>query len=127
MAPLPARRAGHITFGSFQTLPKINERVLHCWARILAGAPSARLRIQNSQMDTPRMRARLESQLQAHGLPSERVHLVGGQTREAYLASYAGVDIVLDTFPYPGGTTTAEAIWMGVPTQIASAVVVPPG
>ena len=116
VAPLPARRAGHITFGSFQTLPKINERVLHCWARILAGAPSARLRIQNSQMDTPRMRARLESQLQAHGLPSERVHLVGGQTREAYLASYAGVDIVLDTFPYPGGTTTAEALWMGVPT-----------
>lgn len=116
VAPLPASRQGHFTFASFQTLPKINERVLRCWSRILAGVPGARLRIQNSQMDTPRMRSRFEDQLRRHGLPRDRVDLVGAQARETYLASHAGADIVLDTFPYPGGTTTAEALWMGVPT-----------
>ncbi len=116
VAPLPASRQGHMTFGSFQTLPKINERVLRRWSRILNGVPGARLRIQNSQMDIPRMRTRFEEQLRAHGLPRDRVDLVGEQARDVYLASHAGVDIVLDTFPYPGGTTTAEALWMGVPT-----------
>ena len=46
----------------------------------------------------------------------DRVDLYGGTSRNDYLAAYAEVDLVLDTFPFPGGTTTAEALWMGVPT-----------
>lgn len=113
---LPAKLQGHVTFGCFQTLPKINDRVLRCWAAILKEAPTARLRIQNAEMDTSTTRACLEQRLQTFGFPQERIELVGAQSRSEYLASYACVDIVLDTFPYPGGTTTAEALWMGVPT-----------
>jgi predicted O-linked N-acetylglucosamine transferase (SPINDLY family) len=54
--------------------------------------------------------------LKSAGIEIERVDLFGGVPRAEYLASYADVDVVLDTYPFPGGTTTAEALWMGVPT-----------
>ncbi len=112
----PATERGHITFGSFQTLQKINNRVLRVWAEILKRAPKAQLRIQSTQFDLPLPRSEFESRLTTCGIPLERVHLAAGQSRADYLAAYQEVDLILDTFPYPGGTTTVEALWMGVPT-----------
>ena len=59
---------------------------------------------------------RFRTQLEAAGIDPSRVTLAGPLPREQYLASYAKVDMILDTFPYTGGTTTCEAMWMGVPT-----------
>ena len=49
-------------------------------------------------------------------IPERQVTLVSGMNRLDYLKSHSEVDIILDTFPYPGGTTTCDALWMGVPT-----------
>lgn len=115
-APLPARRNGHVTFGCFQNLAKINDSVLSVWGRIFHALPQARLRVQNKQMGNTTERAHLQQRLQKAGIGADRVTMHGAVDRLTYLAAHAEVDIILDTFPYPGGTTTCEALWMGVPT-----------
>lgn len=115
-APPPALKNGFITFGCFQTLPKINPGVLAAWAQILAACPQARLRLQAPQFGDEAQRARFTDRLHAASMDVTRVDLLGPVARDAYFEAHAEVDILLDTFPYPGGTTTAEALWMGVPT-----------
>lgn len=116
VAAQPAARRGFVTFGCFQTTSKLNDAVLAAWARILQALPSARLRIQSTRLGDATEMARLSARLQALGVAAGRIDLHGRASRTAYLAAHAEVDIILDTFPYPGGTTTCEALWMGVPT-----------
>jgi predicted O-linked N-acetylglucosamine transferase (SPINDLY family) len=116
VTPPPAQANGHITFGSFQARTKINDRVLAVWGQVLASVPRSRLRLQIQQMDIPALRDELLLRMSLAGIDLERVSVTAGLPWEEYLAAYGNIDIVLDTFPYPGGTTTAEALWMGVPT-----------
>lgn len=115
-SPLPAIENNYITFGSFQALSKINDQVLGVWARILADCPGAHLRLQNAALGDAQVVDGFHQRLAAQGIDINRVALHGKVPRSAYLSAYAEVDILLDTFPYPGGTTTCEALWMGVPT-----------
>lgn len=117
VSPLPAAtRRDYTTFGCFQNPAKLNDRVLRLWARILDALPRARLRLQNQSFDDADGRARFERRLQAQGIDPARTALHGRAPRDHYLAAHAEVDLILDTFPFPGGTTTCEALWMGVPT-----------
>ena len=113
---LPSDRQPGVTFGCYQALAKINDRVLDAWGRILAAAPDARLRIRSAHLDMPAVSAAFRSRMKALGLPLERVETLPPLDYDAYLQSHADVDVLLDTFPYPGGTTTAEALCLGVPT-----------
>lgn len=114
--PPPCLQNGYITFGSYQQVTKITPRVLAVWAQVMRAVPQSRLRIQTAAIDTPSMRERLVQDLQQAGIDLARVALLGAYKLEHYLESHNEVDILLDTFPYPGGTTTAFALWMGVPT-----------
>lgn len=113
---LPALRKRHITFASFQTLSKLTNETIATWSKILAKMPSARLRIQSRALSYPQSVADMKNRLASANIDLSRVDLFGVSSRDAYLTAYGDVDIVLDTFPFPGGTTTAEALWMGVPT-----------
>lgn len=115
VTPLPALQNGCITFGSFQSLAKINDGVLSIWGRIFQAMPHARLRLQNRQLHSPIMREQLLQRLARNGIAPDRVALEQSVPRAEYLAAYGCIDIILDTFPFTGGTTTCEALWMGVP------------
>jgi protein O-GlcNAc transferase len=116
ISTLPALMNGHITFGCFQSLAKLGNEVLELWGKIFAALPNANLRLQCIQLDGAAQREQLLQRFQHYGIDSARIQLYGTTSREDYLAAHANVDIILDTFPYPGGTTTCEALWMGVPT-----------
>ncbi|MBC3880372.1 tetratricopeptide repeat protein [Undibacterium sp. LX40W] len=112
----PALQKGHITFGSFQVMSKINRSSLQLWAQVMQSVPNSRLRLQNAAFDHEDARLEFLARLTKEGFDTLRIDLYGSMSYTDYLAAHAEVDIILDTYPFPGGTTTAEAIWMGVPT-----------
>ncbi|PTD97355.1 O-linked N-acetylglucosamine transferase family protein [Pseudothauera lacus] len=116
VSPLPALTEGVITFGCFQNLSKVNDEVLRVWARVMEALPGSRLRLQTRHFNDPEGRQQMRQRLAACGIDPERAALHPGTSRKDYLAAHAEVDMILDTFPYTGGTTTCEALWMGVPT-----------
>jgi predicted O-linked N-acetylglucosamine transferase (SPINDLY family) len=116
VASLPALVNKHITFGCFQLLTKVGDEVLKVWSSILNALPEARLRWQCRQFGDPEIVTQLVGRLQKFGIDTERVSFLSSMPRVQYLAAHAEVDLILDTFPFPGGTTTCEALWMGVPT-----------
>lgn len=116
IAPLAAQTNGYITFGCFQKLGKITDQMLKVWGVILQKIPQSRLKLKNWQMHCAMTRSTLQERLLAAGISLAQVEIEEGSSRADYFASYNHVDIMLDTFPFPGGTTTCEALWMGVPT-----------
>lgn len=104
-----------ITFGSFNNTAKINADVLDLWGRLLSRVVGSRLLLSYNGLDDPSLRASIMAPLARHGVTSDRVHFRVARDHRDYLDGYNLVDIGLDTFPYSGGLTTCEALWMGVP------------
>lgn len=113
---LPALQAGHITFGCYQNYTKVTDQVLALWGRIFKAVPTAKLRWQCKAFNDEVAKAEAIRRLEQAGITAQRCRFLGTSSREAYLESHHEVDFILDTFPFSGGTTTCEALWMGVPT-----------
>jgi predicted O-linked N-acetylglucosamine transferase (SPINDLY family) len=115
VAPLPALERRQITFGCFNNLAKMNDAVVALWARVLHAVPGSRLFLKAKQLGELATQQAVQQRFAAQGIGADRLHLEGKSPRAAYLAAYAQVDLALDPFPFTGGTTTAECLWMGVP------------
>jgi protein O-GlcNAc transferase len=112
---LPALRNQSITFGTLNNPTKMNDRVVACWAHILNEIPNSRLYLNMSNLRNDALRKTVIERYAAHGIAENRLILEATTGRGAALNSYNRIDIALDPFPYPGGTTSYEALWMGVP------------
>jgi protein O-GlcNAc transferase len=115
VSELPALQQGHVTFGCFNNLTKLNDEVLQLWAAIVQAVPNSRLFLKAPQLDDAQVHDLTLQRLLALGIGRDRLILEGNSARDEYLRAYHRVDIGLDPFPFTGGTTTAESLWMGVP------------
>ncbi len=116
VAEPPFRRKGHITFGSFNTIPKLSPTILSLWAELLRAVPDSRLYLKTKALGQEGTAEDFRRRMQAAGLDLDRVDLGGHKSLvKDHLSAYGEVDIGLDTHPYNGTTTSCEALWMGVP------------
>jgi predicted O-linked N-acetylglucosamine transferase (SPINDLY family) len=113
---LPADRNGHFTFGSFNSFTKINDQTLTAWANILQAVSGSRLLMKARPVENPSTREKLLGFFTQRGIATDRIDLRAWVTLPEHFAMLAGgIDLMLDTFPYNGHTTSCQSIWMGVP------------
>jgi predicted O-linked N-acetylglucosamine transferase (SPINDLY family) len=115
VSTLPAQANGFVTFGCFNSLSRMTDEVVSVRAEILRAVPNSKLFLKDKRLDHGSGRDQILSKFAAHGIDESRLLLEGRSSREEYLACYHRVDIALSPFPYGGGTTSIEGLWMGVP------------
>lgn len=109
----PCLKKGYVTFGCFNQFHKLNDFILGAWKRILDAVPNSRLILKNKICGIDGGKEFVSKRLKNLGFDLARVEM--RPFSEIYLTEYGDVDIALDTFPYTGGVTTCEALFMGVP------------
>jgi protein O-GlcNAc transferase len=112
VGPLPADSADTFTFASLNNPAKLSQPALALWARILKAVPDSKLLLLGSKSlaNSERLKA-LFAQQGAEG----RLEVLPRMSSVEYYAAYNRIDLALDPFPYNGGVTTCDALWMGVP------------
>jgi protein O-GlcNAc transferase len=115
VSALPALKNKYITFGCFNNTSKINPKVLDLWADILRDLPTAKLMLKAGQLGDVQLQQTIINEFVARGIEMGRVTCQGWSNMDDYLKAYGEVDVALDPFPFPGGTTSMDGLWMGVP------------
>ena len=115
--PLPAPRPAQapVVFGSFNNAMKLSPRTIALWSRVLRAVPAARLLLKAPSLGDREVRERYVRLFGQHGVAADRLDLRGPSGLADMMREYGDVDIALDPTPYNGGTTTLQALWMGVP------------
>ena len=114
----PFEKNGYFTFGSFCQATKISRAMCERWGRILAQTPGSRLVVAGGA--TRGKQDAITEIMGSCGVEASRLRFVQRLDLEAYFRLFNTVDVALDTFPYGGGTTTLDSLWMGVPVVTAS-------
>lgn len=115
VGPLPAQDNGYVTFGCFNNLAKLTDSTLALWARVLERVDRARLILRCPQFSEAGIPERFLENAASLGLDRSRLELRGRAPHPIFINGYQDIDIALDPFPYSGGLTTCEALFMGVP------------
>jgi predicted O-linked N-acetylglucosamine transferase (SPINDLY family) len=112
VGPLPATQRGYVTFGCLNNFCKVTDPVVTAWARLLRAVPESRLLLHAAP---GWHRDVLQRRFTTHAVDGARIDFAGMLPMAEYFELYQGIDIALDPWPYAGGTTTCDGLWMGVP------------
>jgi predicted O-linked N-acetylglucosamine transferase (SPINDLY family) len=115
VAAPPCLQAGHITFGSFNNTGKLNAGVFDVWSQVLAAVPHSRLVLKWRSLADETLCESIRAAFSDRGIDSSRIELRPASFHADVLLEYSDIDIALDPFPFTGGMTSCEALWMGVP------------
>jgi predicted O-linked N-acetylglucosamine transferase (SPINDLY family) len=121
--PLPALAHGYLTFGSFNRPIKLSEAALDLWIKVMNALPDSRMLI--AAVSEACVRERIAGRFAAGGVAADRLAFHPRKTMDDYLKLHHEIDLILDTFPFTGGTVTNQALWMGVPTLTLSGDTLP--
>ena len=105
----------NITFGCFQRPEKINTKILKAWSQILLRTKKSNIFFINNKIG-PFEKKTITDYFKKNNVSLSRIFFISPPSREIYLNSFNLVDINLDTFPYNGGTTSFESVFMNTPT-----------
>ena len=112
--PSSINLSGAVTYGCFNNLAKIGPRVIEVWASILKAVPHSRLLLESNGLEESEQRQALTHKFVSYGLPENCIELLPRRENQKYVL-YNQLSIALDPFPCTGGTTSLDALWMGVP------------
>ena len=114
-AESPFNKNGFITFGCFNNVKKINEKLINSWSKILTSLTNSRLYIKSDQFKKKNFLYEFKKKFTLLGVQDSQLIFEESSAREDLLKCYNKIDIALDTFPYSGGTTSLELSFMCVP------------
>lgn len=115
-SPLPFHKNGYITFGSGNSVFKLNQKVINLWSEVLNHCPKSHLSLKAIEFSDTNILEHYKQLFMEQGIPSERLQFSGKTSAKEHLAFYQTIDIGLDPFPYNGGITLIDKLWMGVPS-----------
>ena len=115
--PLPPARPleAPVVLGSFNNAMKLSPRTVALWGRVLQAVPGSRLLLKAPSLRDDAVRSRFADLFAGKGIARERLELRAPSGLAEMMQEYRDIDIALDPSPYNGGTTTLQALWMGVP------------
>lgn len=113
---IPELVHGHLTLGTLNNSYKLTRATIARWSRVLQALPTAQFLFVRREFQSYYLRSNLIAEFERNGISGERIHFFNNRLAgRHYLDCYNELDFTLDTFPVTGGTTTTDALWMGVP------------
>ncbi|MFN4281218.1 MAG: tetratricopeptide repeat protein [Alphaproteobacteria bacterium] len=114
----PMARNGVVTFGTLNNPYKFSRDIIALWARVMREVPDSRFLLVRPEASSTTLVGNIAREFAKHGISSDRLYVRNNRAeKRSHFAYYNEIDISLDTFPVTGGTTTCDALWMGVPVM----------
>lgn len=112
----PVMRNGYVTFGSLNNAYKLNPQTVARMSEVLLRTPNSRMILNHPNYYMPATQQSVIETFARHGVSEDRITIIHAKhPSDSHLRYYNDIDIMLDAMPLTGGTTTIDALWMGVP------------